>query len=59
MAPSPVGQRPPSPKTRASYTSVRVRATVFHEFDVRRFPLDNHVLTIEFEDESLDANRLV
>lgn len=57
MAPSPAGRRPPSPKTRASYTSVRVQA--FHEFDVRRFPLDNHVLTIEFEDESLDANRLV
>jgi hypothetical protein len=37
------------------YTSVRVDATVFHEYDVRRFPLDNHVLSIEFEDENLDA----
>ena len=41
-----------------SYTSVRVQATVFHEYDVRRFPLDNHVLTIEFEDENLDARNL-
>ena len=39
------------------YTSVRVQGTVFHQFDVRRFPLDNHLLTIEFEDENLDVSK--
>ncbi|NBZ88807.1 hypothetical protein [Stagnihabitans tardus] len=32
------------------YATVRVQATVFHDFDVRRFPLDNHVLPIIIED---------
>lgn len=41
-----------------NYTSVRVEATIFHDYDVRRFPLDNHVLTIEIEDENADASRL-
>lgn len=41
-----------------NYTSVRVQAKVFHDYDVRRFPLDEHVLTIELEDENLDANSL-
>lgn len=41
-----------------SYTSVRVQGTVFHEFDVKRFPLDDHVITIELEDENLDATKL-
>lgn len=34
----------------AHYATVRVQATVFHDFDVRRFPLDNHILPIEIED---------
>ncbi|MCW1917904.1 hypothetical protein NX862_03990 [Rhodobacter sp. KR11] len=34
----------------ANYATVRVQATVFHDFDVRRFPLDNHILPIEIED---------
>lgn len=42
-----------------NYTSVRVQATIFHDYDVRRFPLDNHVLTIELEDENLDTSGLV
>lgn len=41
-----------------NYTSVRIQGTVFHDYDVRRFPLDNHVLTIELEDENLDASGL-
>ena len=41
-----------------NYTSVRVQATIFHDYDVRRFPLDNHVLTIEIEDENLDSSAL-
>ena len=40
------------------YTSVRVQATVFHDYDVRRFPLDNHLITIEFEDENADVSKL-
>lgn len=32
------------------YATVRVQATIFHDFDVRRFPLDNHVLPIVLED---------
>jgi len=41
------------------YTSIRVQATVFHDYDVRRYPLDSHLLTIDIEDENLDANTLV
>jgi hypothetical protein len=41
-----------------NYTSVRVQGTVFHDYDVRRFPLDSHVLTIELEDENVDASGL-
>lgn len=41
-----------------NYTSVRVQATVFHDYDVRRFPLDNHVVTIEIEDQNADASTL-
>ncbi len=37
------------------YTSVRVQATVLHDFDVRKYPLDSHVLHIYVEDENLDA----
>lgn len=41
------------------YTSVRVQATVFHDYDVRHYPLDSHVLTINVEDQVLDATGLV
>lgn len=41
-----------------NYTSVRVQATIFHDYDVRRFPLDNHVVTIEIEDQNADASTL-
>ena len=40
------------------YTSIRVQASVFHDYDVRRFPIDNHVVTIEIEDENSDASML-
>lgn len=42
-----------------NYTSIRVQGTVFHDYDVRRFPLDSHVLTIELEDENIDSSGLV
>lgn len=41
------------------YTSVRVQATVFHNFDVSRFPMDDHVLGIELEDQNLDTSAMV
>lgn len=41
-----------------SYTSVRVQGTVFHDYNVKRFPLDDHVITIELEDENLDVSKL-
>lgn len=40
-----------------NYSAVRIRATIFHVFDVERFPFDDHVLSIEIEDNNLeDAN---
>ena len=41
------------------YTSVRVQATVFHDYDVRHFPMDNHHLSISIEDKNLDATSIV
>ena len=41
-----------------NYATVRVQATIFHEFDVRRFPLDNHVITIDLEDSELNNAQL-
>ena len=41
-----------------NYTTVRVQGTIFHEFDVRRFPLDDHVITIEIEDANFEDRLL-
>ena len=41
-----------------NYATVRVQATIYHDFDVRRFPLDNHVITIELEDAELNDTQL-
>lgn len=41
-----------------NYSTIRVQATIFHNFDVHRFPLDNHVLTINLEDADLDNAQL-
>jgi hypothetical protein len=41
-----------------NYSQVRVQATIFHDFDVRRFPLDNHIITIELEDANLNGAQL-
>ena len=43
----------------SNYATVRVQATVFHDFDVRRFPLDNHVLPIVLEDGAAIARDLI
>jgi hypothetical protein len=40
------------------YSTIRVQATLFHQFDVKRFPLDNHRLTIELEDSTYDTSTL-
>jgi hypothetical protein len=41
-----------------NYATVRVQATIFHDFDVRRFPLDNHVIAINIEDAELNNTQL-
>lgn len=41
-----------------NYVSVRVQATIFHDFDVRRFPLDNHIIDLQLEDTVLDNSQL-
>lgn len=41
-----------------NYSTMRVQATIFHNFDVHRFPLDDHVLTINLEDANLDSSQL-
>lgn len=39
-----------------NYASARVQATIFQDFDVHRFPMDDHVLRIAIEDSaSIDA----
>ena len=35
-----------------------MQATIFHDFDVRRFPLDNHIITIDIEDAELNDTQL-
>ncbi|MCV2868315.1 hypothetical protein OEW28_06705 [Defluviimonas sp. WL0002] len=42
-----------------NYAAVRVQGTIYHEFDVRQFPLDDHTLTIEIEDAEREATNLV
>jgi hypothetical protein len=39
-------------------STMRVQATIFHKFDVHRFPLDNHVLTINLEDANNNSAQL-
>jgi len=41
-----------------NYATVRVQATIFHDFDVRRYPLDNHVITLALEDAELNDTQL-
>lgn len=41
------------------YTSLRVQATIFHDYDVRHFPMDSHHLQISIEDKNLDAAAIV
>lgn len=41
-----------------NYATVRVQATIFHEYDVSRFPLDDHVITIQLEDSELNNTQL-
>lgn len=41
-----------------NYATVRVQATIFHEYDVSRFPLDDHVIMIQLEDAELNNTQL-
>ncbi|MBS7540862.1 ligand-gated ion channel [Ancylobacter lacus] len=40
------------------YTSVRVQALVYHDFDVRHFPMDDHTLDIDIEDSTYDDSTI-
>ncbi|MBI4412582.1 MAG: hypothetical protein HY541_08875 [Deltaproteobacteria bacterium] len=40
------------------YAAVRVNATMTKFWDIRRFPLDNHVLTVEIEDNENEEYKL-
>lgn len=42
-----------------NYSTMRVMGTIFHDFDVRRYPMDDHVITIDIEDSLLESTRLV
>lgn len=42
-----------------NYASQRVQAKIYRKFDVDRYPLDNHVLKIQIEDNGSDAKALV
>jgi hypothetical protein len=42
-----------------NYATVRVQATIYHDFDVRRFPLDDHTILIEIEDAAYAVNEQV
>lgn len=41
-----------------NYATTRVQARIFHEFDVRRFPMDDHVIAITIEDAELEESML-
>jgi hypothetical protein len=42
-----------------NYATMRVQATIFHDFDVRRYPMDNHVIQLELEDSFWDESTVV
>lgn len=42
-----------------NYTSIRVQAKVFHDYDVEDFPMDNHNLIISLEDQDSDSGKIV
>jgi hypothetical protein len=42
-----------------NFATLRVQGTVYQDFDLRRYPLDDHVLNIEIEDTNLDRGVLV
>jgi hypothetical protein len=42
-----------------NYATMRVQATIFHDFDVRRYPMDNHVIELQIEDRLWDESTLV
>ncbi len=42
-----------------NYATMRVQGTIFHDFDVRRYPMDDHVIRIQIEDANLDESGLI
>lgn len=41
-----------------NYATTRVQGRIFHDFDVRRFPMDDHVISIVIEDSMLEESML-
>lgn len=42
-----------------NYASLRIEATVFHDYDVKKYPMDDHFLTISIEDQAAAIDRIV
>jgi len=42
-----------------NYATVRIQGTVFHDYDVKNYPMDDHNLTISLEDQASDNTRIV
>ncbi len=42
-----------------NYATVRVEATIFHDYDVKRYPLDDHYLTVTIEDQAAVVDQII
>lgn len=42
-----------------NYATLRVEATIFHDYDVKRYPLDDHFLSISIEDQAATIDQIV
>ena len=42
-----------------NYANLRIEATVFHDYDVKKYPMDNHFLTISIEDQAAAIDQIV
>jgi hypothetical protein len=42
-----------------NYASLRVEATVFHDYDVKHYPMDDHFLAISIEDQMATIDQIV
>ncbi len=42
-----------------NYATVRVEATIFHDYDVKTYPMDDHFLSVSIEDQSAVIDQIV